>query len=113
MVSRQEGGAEDYRGGGWVRIEEHTEFCVKDGKIYLSIDDVGHVDEFLHIYDHLGLLAQALNPELTPDIRKSAVENEPLEFGEELVKSGRAIWKSDIHLKSVRKAIDGWRTERT
>ena len=39
--------------GDWVRIDEDTEFCVKDGKTYLSIDDIGHVDDFRRIYDLL------------------------------------------------------------
>lgn len=39
--------------GDWVRIEDGTEFCVRDGKIYLSIDDAGHEDEFRRIYDQL------------------------------------------------------------
>lgn len=59
-----------------------------------------------------GLLAQALNPGLTPDTIKSVVENEALEFAEELVRSGRATWKSDFDLEKVRKAIGDWRTEK-
>lgn len=39
--------------GDWVRIDDDTQFCVKDEKYYLSIEDVGHVDEFRRIYDHL------------------------------------------------------------
>lgn len=37
--------------GDWVRIDGDTEFCVKDGKISLSIDDVGQAGEFRRIYD--------------------------------------------------------------
>jgi hypothetical protein len=59
-----------------------------------------------------GLLAQALNPEWTPDIVKTVVEKEALEFAEELVNSGKARWKKDFDLDRVRKALSGWRTEK-
>jgi len=39
--------------GDWVRIDDDTQFCVRDGKIYLSIDDAGHEGEFRLIYDQL------------------------------------------------------------
>jgi hypothetical protein len=39
--------------GDCVRIEDGTEFLVKDGKTYISPDDVGHVDEFRRIYEQL------------------------------------------------------------
>ncbi len=59
-----------------------------------------------------GLLAQAVNPEATPDTIKSAVEKEALEFAEELVKSGKATWKSGFDAQKVRQAIDSWRAEK-
>lgn len=39
--------------GDWVKIDADTEFCVRDGKIYLSVDDAGHEGEFRRIYDQL------------------------------------------------------------
>ena len=71
-----------------------------------------HTPEMAKGLHEFGLLAQALNPELTPDTIKSAVENESLEFAEELVKSGRATWKSELDLERVREAIGSWRTEK-
>lgn len=41
--------------GDWVRIGEDSEFCVKEGKFYVSVDDIGHLDEFRLIY---GLLRE-------------------------------------------------------
>jgi hypothetical protein len=59
-----------------------------------------------------GFLAQALNPEWTPDKVKTVVEKEALEFAEELVKCGMARWKKDFDLEKARKAISSWRAEK-
>jgi hypothetical protein len=64
----------------------------------------------LHEFGHL---AQALNPALTPDLIKAAVEKEALEFADELVRGGTAKWKKDYDLEKLRKAIDGWKVEKT
>ncbi len=79
---------------------------------FIEPTESAHTPEIAKGLHEFGLLAQALNPELTPDTIKSAVENEALEFAEELVKSGRATWKSDLDLERVRKAIGSWRTEK-
>jgi hypothetical protein len=37
--------------GDWGRINEDSEFCVKDGKFYPSIDDARRTDESRRIYN--------------------------------------------------------------
>jgi hypothetical protein len=39
--------------GDWVQIDQETHFFVKDGRFYLSIEDIDHIEEFRHIYDLL------------------------------------------------------------
>lgn len=87
---------------------------IKNGIVWEFIEptESAHTPEIAKGLHEFGLLAQALNPELTPDAMKSAVENEALEFAEELVKSGRATWKSGLDLERVQKAIGSWRAEK-
>jgi hypothetical protein len=39
--------------GDWVQIDDGTEFCVRNGKIYALQNDIGQVDDFRRIYDLL------------------------------------------------------------
>jgi hypothetical protein len=59
-----------------------------------------------------GILAQALNPDWTEEAIRKAVENESLQFAEELVNSGRAKWKNDFDLEKVRHEIRSWQAEK-
>jgi hypothetical protein len=79
---------------------------------FIEPTEAAYTPEVAKGLHEFGLLAQAVNSELTPDAIKSAVEKEALEFAEELVKSGKAIWKSDFDAQKVRHAIDSWRAEK-
>lgn len=78
---------------------------------FIEPTESAHTPEIAKGLHEFGLLAQALNSELTADAIKSAVEKEALKFAEELVGSGRATWKSGIDLGKAQTAIESWRTQ--
>lgn len=79
---------------------------------FIDPTEMAHSPQIAKGLHGFGLLAQALNPECTPETIKSAVENEALEFAEELVNAGRAAWKAGLDPERVRQANNGWRTEK-
>lgn len=58
-------------------------------------------------------LAKKVNPQWTDENIKSAVQNEALEFAEELVSRGSARWKSGFDPARVRKVIAEWQVDKT
>jgi hypothetical protein len=98
-----------------LKIERDLAYLrVKNDLVWEFIDptESAYTSEIAKGLHEFGFLAQALNPEMTTDTVKTAVEKEALEFAEDLVNSGRARWKQDFDLEKVRKAIDGWRAEK-
>jgi len=87
---------------------------IKNDTVWEFIDptESTHSSEIAKGLHEFGLLAQALNPEWSPETIKSAVENETLQFAEELVKTGKASWKAGLDLQKVRRAIDDWRADK-
>lgn len=87
---------------------------IKNDMTWAFIDptESAHSPQIAKGLHEFGLLAQALDPGWTSDAIKSAVENEALEFAEELVRAGRATWKAGLDSERVRMAIEGWRSEK-
>ena len=99
-----------------IKLERDLAYLkIKNDMVWEFIDPTEntHSSQIAKGLHEFGLLAQALKPQWSPETIKSAVENEALEFAEELVKTGRASWKAGLDLQKVRRAIDHWQADKS
>ena len=80
--------------------------------MFVDATGTGYPVEIAKQLHEFQLLYEALAPGVDPEDLRIAVENEALEFAEELVNKQVAVWKSGFDIEKVKSKIASWKADK-
>lgn len=95
-----------------INLERNRVYVrIRNDMVWLFVDptELAHSVEIAKGLEEFNLISTVLEPKQNPDITKDIVNNKALEFAQNLVESGYAIWKPEWDMERVKHTIAEWK----